>query len=262
MVCASGIPCSAAFSYHARRRINIAGDAVAAEQHDREVVLRDALALLGRPAVPCRSFSQIRVERRHGAMHDAELELGTGMPASAARRNHAAAATASRGPTRRPGYLSNKPLRGDDPGFGRRAIAADRLGLVRPGAAVVGVVMTQLQQRRPVPAVGRGDGAALPPWRRPRSTAVSTAMPQDGALPEASRLRHRRIRRRPQPGRRPPDDPAQRRLRPGKAGQAWSVPSPCPARRLGRTTMPPGPGRARPRCRSGKTPAMLNCAAR
>src|SRR4029077_1514337 len=126
--------------------IEIAGDAVAAEQHDREVVLRDALALLGCPAIPRSSLREVARDALSGAIHDAELELGPGM----SRLGRAAEPGCrrfriARSPCADQRVVSNDPLRGDVPCFRRRAIATDRFGLVRPGAAVLGVEMTELQ---------------------------------------------------------------------------------------------------------------------
>jgi len=63
-----------------KRLISIGLNAVSLEEHNREVVLGDALALLGCAPIPDRPFGEIARDTLTRAVHGRELKLGTGMP--------------------------------------------------------------------------------------------------------------------------------------------------------------------------------------
>src|SRR5437762_1106138 len=97
----------------------------AGQDTDRTCSGAASLALLGRPAIPCRRRRQIARDAFSGATHDAELELRAGMP----RIGGPAKPGCRRGRIARPPrapqrVVSNDQLRGDDARFSRRAIAA------------------------------------------------------------------------------------------------------------------------------------------
>src|SRR5436853_5857323 len=61
------------------RLFDILVDAIALKQHHRQIVLGNALALLGCPPIPNRPLGEIARHALAGAIHGSELKLGAGM---------------------------------------------------------------------------------------------------------------------------------------------------------------------------------------